>query len=110
MKIYIRSLLPQIPERAAVLIHLEEVVTRKQTPSELAVIDLYEDALEEVLPGSRESWIKTIGELRWRCVKAAPKAEDTSKVCLEACLSRDDLDHARQVGYICTTTVTLQHH
>lgn len=75
-------------------------MTRNTVLSDLAAIELYEDALEEVLPGSQESWIKTIGELRWRLVKACPKNEDTSLTCLQTCLSRDDLDHARQVGHI----------
>lgn len=67
--------------------------------TDLAAIELYEDALEAVLPGSRESWIKIIGELRWRCVKAIPKNEDVSLTCFQTCLSKDDLDHARQVSH-----------
>ncbi|KUJ22389.1 uncharacterized protein LY89DRAFT_636366 [Mollisia scopiformis] len=98
LKIYIRSLLPQVSEKSAVILHLEDVVARKAVLSDLAAIELYEDALEEVLPGSREVWIKTIGELRWRCIKAVPKNEDTSLACLQSCLSRDDLDHARQIA------------
>ncbi len=97
LKIYIRSLLPQATEISAVILHLEELVNKRPGFLDLAVIELYENALEEVLPGSRESWINTIGELRWQCVKANPKHEDTSLIGLQACLSRDDLDHARQV-------------
>ncbi|KAE8452103.1 hypothetical protein EG329_001570 [Mollisiaceae sp. DMI_Dod_QoI] len=98
LKIYIRSLLPQASEKSAVLLHLEELVNKRPGFLDLAVIELYENALEEVLPGSRESWINTIGELRWQCVKANPKHEDTSLIGLQACLSRDDLDHARQIA------------
>lgn len=72
-------------------------MARKPAISDLAAVELYEDALEEVLPGSQNTWINIIGELRWQCVKASPKNEDTSLVCLQTCLSRDDLDHARQV-------------
>ncbi|KAF8863346.1 hypothetical protein BDZ45DRAFT_583867 [Acephala macrosclerotiorum] len=98
VKIYIRSLLPQVSEKSAVLVHLEELVSRKSTISDLAAIELYEDALEEILPGARESWIKTIGELRWQYVKAFSKQEDSCLKCFQACLSRDDLDHARQIS------------
>ncbi|CZR50694.1 uncharacterized protein PAC_00568 [Phialocephala subalpina] len=98
VKTYIRSLLPQASEKSAVFIHLEELVNRKSSLSDLAAIDLYEDAFEEVLPGARESWIKTIGELRWQCVKTLPKQEDICLKCFRACLDRDDLDHARQIA------------
>lgn len=89
------------------LLHIEEIVARKSALSDLAAVELYEDALEEVLPGSRDNWIRTIGELRWQCVKAFPKNEDTSLMCLQTCLSRDDLDHARQVGYVAVDTRTI---
>jgi N-terminal acetyltransferase B complex non-catalytic subunit len=82
-------------------------VARKSALLDLAAVELYEDALEEVLPGSRDNWIRIIGELRWQCIKASPKDEDTSLVCLQTCLSRDDLDHARQVFCLAVISVHL---
>ncbi len=97
LKIYIRSRSSQIAEKSAVLIHLEELAGRKPALSDFDAIELYDEALGEILLDSHESWGKIIGELRWQCVKSAPKNEDASLKCFQACLSMDDLDHARQV-------------
>jgi N-terminal acetyltransferase B complex non-catalytic subunit len=97
LKIYIRSRSPQLPEKYAVLLHLEELAERKPPLSDIEAIDLYDEALEEVLPESSETWEKVIGQLRWHCVKATPKNEDLGTKCFQACFSKGDLDHARQV-------------
>jgi len=86
-----------VSEKSAVLLHLEELLERSPQLSDLDSIELYDEALGEVLPDSPESWVKIIGQLRWQCVKAAPKNEDASLKCFQACLSKWDLDHARQV-------------
>lgn len=77
--------------------HLEELAEKKTPLSELVVAELYDDALSEVLPDPQEHWARIVGELRWQYVKASPKNEDTSVKCFQACLARNDLDHARQV-------------
>ena len=64
----------------------------------MEAIELYDEALREVLPETRSSWGKSIGELRWQLVKAFPKDEDTVQKCFQQCLSNGDLDHARQVS------------
>ncbi|XMA19495.1 hypothetical protein WAI453_012286 [Rhynchosporium graminicola] len=98
LKIYIRALSPQSTEKSAVLVYLEELAEKKTALSELVVAELYDDALNEVLPETQEHWASIIGELRWQCVKAAPKNEDTGLKCFQACLARNDLDHARQAS------------
>jgi N-terminal acetyltransferase B complex non-catalytic subunit len=98
LKVYIRARSPSISEKSAVLAHLEELIGKSPAVSDVDAIDLYDEALGEILPDSRESWVRIIGELRWHYVKSAPKLEDESLKCFQACLSRDDLDHARQVS------------
>jgi hypothetical protein len=85
-------------EKSVVLLHLEELLERKPPLSDIEAIELYEEALEEVLPKSNETWEKIIGQLRWQCVKALPKNEDLSLKSFQACFSKGDLDHARQVS------------
>ncbi|PVH88261.1 hypothetical protein DL98DRAFT_508974 [Cadophora sp. DSE1049] len=109
LKIYIRALSPQATEKAAVLVHLEELVEKKTAPSELVVTELYDDALTEILPDPQENWARIVGELRWRCVKASPKNEDTSLKCFQACLARNDLDHARQIANSLEKTFPKNH-
>lgn len=98
LKIYIRSLSPQVTEKSAVLQHLLELAENKPALSQLVVIELYDDALGEVIPDSQEYWARIIGELRWQYVKSSPKDEESSSKCFQACLANDDLDHARQVS------------
>jgi N-terminal acetyltransferase B complex non-catalytic subunit len=98
LKIYIRSRSPQVPEKNAVLLHLEELPERKPPVADIEAIELYDEALEEALPKSGETWERIIGPLRWQCVKAQPKNEDLSLKCFQACLSKGALDHARQVS------------
>jgi N-terminal acetyltransferase B complex non-catalytic subunit len=77
---------------------LEELAEKKKVLEELETVELYDEAFEEVLPGSQESWGRIIGELRWLCVKAQPKNEDLSLKCFQACLGKDDLEHSKQVS------------
>jgi hypothetical protein len=97
LKIYIRSQSPSISEKAQVLLSLEVLPTRKPPVTDVEVLELYDEALESVLPEKQESWGKIIGELRYHGVKSSPKDEALSRKCLKACLSKGDLDHARQV-------------
>ncbi|PBP18509.1 cytoskeleton organization protein (Dec1) [Diplocarpon rosae] len=98
LRIYIRALSPQVSEKSAVLLHLEELAEKKTVLADLVVLDLYDDSLEEVLPEPGEHWAEIIGELRWQSVKASPKNEETSTNCFQRCLARNDLDHARQIA------------
>ncbi|KAH7364272.1 N-acetyltransferase B complex non catalytic subunit-domain-containing protein [Rhexocercosporidium sp. MPI-PUGE-AT-0058] len=109
LKIYIRALSPQATEKSAVLMHLEELAEKKMVPSELVVTELYDDALSEVLPDPQEQWARIVGELRWQCVKALPKNEDSSLKCFQACLARNDLDHARQIANSLEKTFPRNH-
>lgn len=79
------------------LIQIEELAARKTPISDLEAIELYDEALTEVLPERESGWGRSIGELRWQYVKAAPKEEDAALKCFRECLSNNDLDHARQV-------------
>ncbi|KAL2064750.1 hypothetical protein VTL71DRAFT_3888 [Oculimacula yallundae] len=109
LKLYIRALSPQATEKSAVLVYLEELADKKIAPSELVVTELYDDALGEVLPNPNEHWARIIGELRWQCVKASPKNEDTSLKCFQACLAKNDLDHARQIANSLEKTFPKNH-
>jgi N-terminal acetyltransferase B complex non-catalytic subunit len=109
LKIYIRSRSPQFPEKSAVLLHLEELPERKPPFSDIDAIELYEEALEQVLPESNETWERIIGQLRWQCVKTSPKNEDLSLKCFQACFSKGDLDHARQVSYLAQASFVPMH-
>lgn len=97
LKIYIQSRSAVLNDKAAILLQLEDFVERKSVLPEVADIDLYDEALESLLPNSHQAWADIIGELRWLCVKASPKNEELSLKCFQACLSRDDLAHAQQV-------------
>jgi len=99
LKIYIRSRSPLLSEKSAVLLHLEQLLERKTALTDLEAIELFEEALDGVLPDSPEGWAKIIGELRWQYVKSNPKDEEAGKKCFQSCLLQDDLDHARQVCY-----------
>jgi hypothetical protein len=83
------------------------LVERKPALVDLEAIELYEDALGEVLPNPGESWEKIIGEIRWQCVKSTPKNEDLAFKCFQSCLLKDDLEHARQVSSRRTTAHSL---
>ncbi|KAG9236907.1 N-acetyltransferase B complex non catalytic subunit-domain-containing protein [Amylocarpus encephaloides] len=98
LKLLIRARSPLVTEKAAVVAHLEELPQKKPILTDLEIIELYEEAFSDVLPGPQESWDRILGELRWQCVKALPKNEDLSKKCFEACLAKDDIDHARQIS------------
>ena len=97
LKIYIKSQSSSISERSQVLISLETLATRKPPITDIEAIDLYDEALGTIVPEQQESWQKIIGEMRYQSVKSAPKDEPLSRNCLKACLSKGDLDHARQV-------------
>lgn len=97
MKIYICSHLPAVSEKTAVLLHLEELVGQKKPPQADGVLELYNDAFENVLESDGD-WARVIGELRWQSVKANPKNEDLSLKSFQTCMEKDDLDHARQVS------------
>lgn len=98
LKLYIQSRLPALSDKSAVILHLEELVEKKLVISELETIELYDEAFGEVLPEPHESWDRIIGELRWLSVKSQPKNEDLSLKCFEACLAKDDLEHAKQIS------------
>jgi len=98
LKVYIRSFSGNVVEKTAVLISLEEIAQQKKPLLDLAVIELYENALEQILD-STDDWVRIIGEIRWQCVKAVPKSEDIGLKCFKACLHKKDLDHARQVSH-----------
>lgn len=76
---------------------MEELAERKSALTDLESIELYDEALGEVMPESQEGWGRIIGELRWQCVKARPKDEDLSLKSFQACLGKNDLEHAKQV-------------
>jgi N-terminal acetyltransferase B complex non-catalytic subunit len=96
-KIYIRSQSSQQTEKSAVLTHLESLAEKKVALSDLEDIDLYDDALDFILPEPGNTWAKLVGELRWQSVRALPKNEDLSLKCFQACLAKDDMEHAQQV-------------
>jgi N-terminal acetyltransferase B complex non-catalytic subunit len=99
--------LPSVSERTQVLIALEALPIRKPPITDLEAIDLYDEALAIVVPDKQESWQKIIGEMRCQSVKSAPKDEPLSRNCLRACLSKGDLDHARQVCFLASSSLTL---
>jgi N-terminal acetyltransferase B complex non-catalytic subunit len=73
------------------------LATKKVALTDLDDIDLYDDALEAVMPDAGEVWVRTIGELRWQAVKTLPKQEELGLKSFKACLSEHDLEHAQQV-------------
>ncbi|PQE03427.1 N-acetyltransferase B complex non catalytic subunit protein [Rutstroemia sp. NJR-2017a BBW] len=95
-KIYIRSRSTLQSEKDAVLAHIEDLATKKVAVTDLDDIDLYDDALEAVMPDAGELWVRTIGELRWQAVKTLPKQEELGLKSFKACLSENDLEHAQQ--------------
>ncbi|RDL34632.1 uncharacterized protein BP5553_07760 [Venustampulla echinocandica] len=98
LKVFIRSRSPLASEKAAVLLHLEGLAERKFVLKDQESIELYDEALGEVMPQQQEGWGRIIGELRWQCVKARPKDEDLSLKSFEACLGKGDLEHAKQIS------------
>ncbi|KAI1005849.1 hypothetical protein K3495_g2373 [Podosphaera aphanis] len=97
LKFHIRGKLRQFSDRSTILLHLEELRSRKPPISDLDATDLYSEVLDEILPDCLESWARIIGELKWECVKLSPKNEALCLKALEACLFKDDLHHARQI-------------
>lgn len=84
-------------DNSVVLIRIEEVLEEASTITDFNIIEMYDIAFQEILPESQENWESTIGELRWRFVKANPKDEDGSVECFKTCFLKDDLDHAIKV-------------
>lgn len=86
------------------LLCIEELAAKKVAIKDLEAIDLYDEALREVLREQDKSWGKAIGELRWQYVKSNPKDEHNILKCFQVCLAKGDLDHARQVGKFSEST------
>lgn len=59
-------------------------------------IDLLEWAAGDLT--DEDDFVETLGPLRVRCVKAAPKDKTSATRCLESCLLHWDLDSAQQVS------------
>ncbi|KHJ30724.1 putative cytoskeleton organization protein [Erysiphe necator] len=97
LKLYLHGKTSSFAEKLSILAQLEELAGRDPFISNPDTIDLYEEILIETLPRSTEIWAKTIGELRWKCVKLSPSDENLCLHALMTCLSNDDLDHARQI-------------
>lgn len=89
--------MPLITDKSLALSRIEEVLEETSLITDFNAIELYDRALEELLPESPEHWANIIGELRWRFVKSNPKDENSCKDCFQACLLKSDLDHAIKV-------------
>ena len=90
--------MPLVSDKSLALIRIEEFLEENRPITDLNIVDLYDYALEEILPDAPESWATFVGELRWRFVRSNPKDEVASKECFKACLLKGDLDHAIKVG------------
>ncbi|CAD6448066.1 2ed61336-c5c5-4340-ab1c-4ca208159de1 [Sclerotinia trifoliorum] len=108
-KIYIRSRSSVQSERDVVLPHLEDLVNKKVIITDQEDIDLYDDALVNAIPEAGSIWARTIGELRWQCVKAYPKQEDSALKSFKACLSERDWEHAQQIASSLEKTFPSKH-
>ncbi|RKF51363.1 N-terminal acetyltransferase B complex subunit arm1 [Golovinomyces cichoracearum] len=97
LKIYVHGKSIHLSENLKILVHIEELACREPFLSNPDAIDLYDETITEILPDSLETWAKTIGELRWKSVKLSSKNEKLCLDALKACLSKDDLDHARKI-------------
>ncbi|TQS36684.1 hypothetical protein Golomagni_02856 [Golovinomyces magnicellulatus] len=97
LKIYVRGKSNLVSENIKILIQIEELACREPFLSNPDAIDLYDETMTEISYDSPEAWAKTIGELRWKSVKLSSKNEKLCLDALEACLSKNDLDHARQI-------------
>ncbi|RKF76353.1 N-terminal acetyltransferase B complex subunit arm1 [Golovinomyces cichoracearum] len=97
LKIYVRGKSNLVSENLKILVQIEELACREPCLSNPDAIDLYDETITGILPDSLETWAKTIGELRWKSVKLSSKNEKLCLDALEACLSKNDLDHARKI-------------
>ncbi|RKF82671.1 putative cytoskeleton organization protein [Golovinomyces cichoracearum] len=97
LKTYVRGKSILVSENLKILVQIEELACREPFLSNPDAIDLYDETITEILPDSLETWAKTIGELRWKSVKLSSKNEKLCLDALKACLSKDDLDHARKI-------------
>ncbi|TVY91417.1 hypothetical protein LAWI1_G001112 [Lachnellula willkommii] len=109
LKVYIRSRSPLLAEKEAVLLHLDELAEKKKAIADLETVELYDEAFGEIFPEPQESWDRTIGELRWLCVKSQPKNEDLSLKCFQACLGKGDMEHAKQISNSLEKTFSSNH-
>lgn len=109
LKTLILSRMPLITDKSLALVRIEESLEENSQITDLNTIDLYDHALEEILPESPESWSGFIGELRWRFVKSNPKDEGACKECFKACLLKDDLDHAIKIATSLEKSFPLKH-
>ncbi|CCU78903.1 cytoskeleton organisation protein/Dec1 [Blumeria hordei DH14] len=100
-KLYILGLSAQFKNKSVILQNLEEVACRKPPISNPDAIEFYAEILEEVLPGCNQTWAKIIGELKFQCIKLTPKKEDLCLKGFEACILKNDLNHARQISEEC---------
>ncbi|KAG0650585.1 N-terminal acetyltransferase B complex subunit arm1 [Hyphodiscus hymeniophilus] len=98
LQLLIKAHLGQVSEKAAILLHLEELVLSKRILTDLNAIQIFDETLELILPKPGENWARIIGNLRWQLVKALPKDVDAGRACFRACLAKEDYEHARHIA------------
>ncbi|KAH8815250.1 N-acetyltransferase B complex non catalytic subunit-domain-containing protein [Xylogone sp. PMI_703] len=98
LKIYITSEQSSTGDSSPVLTALEKLIQRDPPVLDLDAIAVYEAALENILSGNEDYWARLIGRLRWQCVKASPKDEDSGLKNLRRCLIMNDIEHAQQIA------------
>jgi N-terminal acetyltransferase B complex non-catalytic subunit len=79
-------------------LQLEELVLSKRVLTDLNALQIYDEALELILPKSGENWARIIGHLRLKLVKTLPKDVDAGRACFRACLAKEDYEHAKHIA------------
>ncbi|KAF5711849.1 hypothetical protein FMUND_8795 [Fusarium mundagurra] len=102
MKICAESQLDDPVSKYAAITAIDKYVREGTIVKDVDAIDLLEWASQSLI--DQEDFPKTLGPLRARLVKAAPKDKTNASRCLESCLLHWDLVSAQQIAAILDRT------
>lgn len=89
---------PAGKDRGLVLLQLEKLTSKSPPLADLDALELYDEALQEVLPDSLLGWARIIGEQWLLRVKVNPTDEEGNSESFRQCLLHEDYDHAQQIA------------
>lgn len=90
------------------MVAVEKFVKEGTVVKDVDGIDLLEWATLDLIP--EDAFSKTLGPLRVRCVKAAPKDQIAATRCLEQCLLHWDLVSAQQIAAMVDRSIPQERH
>lgn len=94
--------------KLSALAAVQQYVKDGTVVKDVEAIDLLEWATLDLV--EEDDFLETLGPLRTRCVKAAPKDKLSASRCLESCLVHWDLSSAQQIAAILDRSFPQERH